>query len=31
VESMPEVGQLPEGFREKFFGGLDYAILASKL
>jgi 2-polyprenyl-3-methyl-5-hydroxy-6-metoxy-1,4-benzoquinol methylase len=30
-ETMPEVGELPAEFREKFFGGLDYAIIASKL
>ncbi len=31
IESMPEVGELPESFREKFFDGLDYAIIAYKL
>ncbi len=31
VESMPEVGELPEHFRGKFFAGLDYAIIARKL
>jgi len=31
VESWPEIGELPEGFREKFFGGLDYAVFARKL
>ena len=31
VDSMPELKELPEGFRERFFGGLDYAIIASKL
>jgi 2-polyprenyl-3-methyl-5-hydroxy-6-metoxy-1,4-benzoquinol methylase len=31
IETMPEVGELPEGFRNKFFGGLDYAIIAYKL
>ena len=31
VESMPSLGSLPEDFRETFFGGLDYAILAKKL
>ena len=31
IESMPEVGELPAAFREKFFDGLDYAILAYKL
>jgi SAM-dependent methyltransferase len=31
VESWPELSELPEGVREKFFGGLDYAIFARKL
>ena len=31
VESMPSVGSLPEGFRDAFFGGLDYAITGRKL
>lgn len=31
VESMPEVAQLPEAFRKRFFGGLDYAIMGRKL
>jgi len=31
IESMPEVAELPAAFREKFFDGLDYAILAYKL
>jgi O-antigen chain-terminating methyltransferase len=31
IESMPEVGELPAGFREKFFGGLDYAIVGRRL
>jgi 2-polyprenyl-3-methyl-5-hydroxy-6-metoxy-1,4-benzoquinol methylase len=31
VESMPELGELPEAFRKKFFGGLDYAIIGRKL
>ena len=31
VESMPEVAQLPEQFRERFFGGLDYAIIGRRL
>jgi 2-polyprenyl-3-methyl-5-hydroxy-6-metoxy-1,4-benzoquinol methylase len=31
IESMPEVGELPAGFREKFFGGLDYAIIGYRL
>jgi 2-polyprenyl-3-methyl-5-hydroxy-6-metoxy-1,4-benzoquinol methylase len=31
ADSMPSVQSLPEDFREAFFGGLDYAILAKKL
>jgi len=31
VESMPELAELPEKFRERFFGGLDYAIIARRL
>jgi 2-polyprenyl-3-methyl-5-hydroxy-6-metoxy-1,4-benzoquinol methylase len=31
VESMPSVAELPSGFREAFFGGLDYAIIGRKL
>jgi 2-polyprenyl-3-methyl-5-hydroxy-6-metoxy-1,4-benzoquinol methylase len=31
VESWPELRELPEGVRERFFGGLDYAIFARKL
>ena len=31
VESMPELASLPEEFRRKFFGGLDYAIIGRKL
>jgi hypothetical protein len=27
----PEVGELPEAFRKRFFGGLDYAIIGRKL
>lgn len=30
-ESMPSLNELPEGFRENFFGGLDYAIVGRKL
>ncbi|MCU1261313.1 MAG: Methyltransferase type 11 [Bryobacterales bacterium] len=30
VESWPELNELPEGVRGKFFGGLDYAIFARK-
>ena len=31
VETMPGLASLPEDFRDTFFGGLDYAILARKL
>jgi hypothetical protein len=31
VESMPAVGSLPEDFRNAFFDGLDYALIARKL
>lgn len=31
VESMPSVADLPTGFREQFFGSLDYAIFGRKL
>ena len=31
VESMPSVAELPQGFREAFFGGLDYAVIGRKL
>lgn len=31
VETMPELAGLPEEFRQAFFGGLDYAILARRL
>lgn len=31
VESIPEIAQLPEDFRKRFFGGLDYAIIGRKL
>jgi 2-polyprenyl-3-methyl-5-hydroxy-6-metoxy-1,4-benzoquinol methylase len=31
AESIPEVAELPESFRERFFGGLDYAIIGRKL
>lgn len=30
ADSMPEVQQLPEAFRERFFGGLDYAIFGRR-
>jgi hypothetical protein len=29
-EEFPELKPLPEGFRQKFFGYLDYGILAQK-
>jgi 2-polyprenyl-3-methyl-5-hydroxy-6-metoxy-1,4-benzoquinol methylase len=31
IEMFPEVGELPEAFRKRFFGGLDYAIIGRKL
>jgi len=31
VESMPTLSELPESFRNAFFGGLDYALIARKL
>jgi 2-polyprenyl-3-methyl-5-hydroxy-6-metoxy-1,4-benzoquinol methylase len=31
VVSFPELAELPEGFRNRFFGGLDYVIFARKL
>ena len=31
VETMPALAELPAGFREAFFGGLDYAIIGKKL
>lgn len=31
VESFPELSELPAGVRERFFGGLDYAITARRL
>ena len=31
AESMPEINQLPPEFREAFFGGLDYCVIARKL
>ena len=31
VESMPALGSLQEDFREAFFGGLDYAVIGTKL
>ncbi len=31
VDSFPELAELPQGFRTRFFGGLDYVIFARKL
>ena len=31
VESMPSLAELPDDFRQAFFGGLDYAVLARRL
>jgi 2-polyprenyl-3-methyl-5-hydroxy-6-metoxy-1,4-benzoquinol methylase len=31
ADSFPELNEFPEGVRNKFFGGLDYVILARKL
>ena len=31
IESMAELGELPENFRKRFFGGLDYAIIGRRL
>jgi 2-polyprenyl-3-methyl-5-hydroxy-6-metoxy-1,4-benzoquinol methylase len=31
IESMPEIAELPLNFRERFFGGLDYAIIGRRL
>jgi 2-polyprenyl-3-methyl-5-hydroxy-6-metoxy-1,4-benzoquinol methylase len=31
VESIPEVAELPKNFQNRFFGGLDFAILARRL
>lgn len=31
IESMPALAELPAGFRDAFFGGLDYAVLAERL
>lgn len=31
IDSMPALASLPEAFRDAFFGGLDYAIIAAKL
>jgi O-antigen chain-terminating methyltransferase len=31
IEMFPEIAELPEVFRKRFFGGLDYAIIGRKL
>jgi 2-polyprenyl-3-methyl-5-hydroxy-6-metoxy-1,4-benzoquinol methylase len=31
VESWPELSELPQGVRDRFFGGLDYVLFARKL
>ena len=31
IESMPALAELPEAFRQTFFGGLDYAVIGKKL
>jgi O-antigen chain-terminating methyltransferase len=31
IETMPALAELPEAFRNAFFGGLDYAVFAKKL
>ena len=31
AESMPELNELPEAVRNKFFGALDYSLVARKL
>jgi O-antigen chain-terminating methyltransferase len=31
VETMPELASLPADFRDRFFGGLDYAIIGRKI
>jgi 2-polyprenyl-3-methyl-5-hydroxy-6-metoxy-1,4-benzoquinol methylase len=31
TESMPSLGELPEGFQKEFFGALDYVVFARKL
>lgn len=30
IDFVPEIGELPEGIQRRFFGGLDYAIIARK-
>ena len=31
IETVPEIAELPENFRNRFFGGLDFAIIGRKL
>ena len=31
IDSMPELASLPGDFRERFFGGLDYAIIGRRI
>lgn len=31
IDSIPELAELPENFRNRFFGGLDYAITGTRL
>jgi 2-polyprenyl-3-methyl-5-hydroxy-6-metoxy-1,4-benzoquinol methylase len=31
IETMPELGELPAAFRDRFFGALDYSVVARKL
>ena len=31
IDTMPELASLPEDFRKRFFGGLDYAAIARKI
>ena len=30
-ETIPEIGELPENFKKRFFGSLDFAIVARRL
>jgi hypothetical protein len=31
VESLPELNELPQKFRDRFFGALDYAVIGRRL
>ena len=31
IDSFPELASLPEDFRDRFFGGLDFAIISRRL